>query len=491
MKFRLFFISMFSVLAMNLCGEKVVLEDNDTCFHCGKNLSQSFVNVGKKCSKAVVYIRCESQAKNAYHDSFGDRSFDFFPRDWWKQFFDSPPSWGEEASKQISCSAAGFLVSEDGKIVTSYHVVKGAEKIFVRVGEEDDDEGVEYQATLLSSDPTSDLALVKIEKKNCTYLELADSDTLERGSIVMVVGHPFSLTNSYSFGIVSATNRIFNSPCEGGGGTAQYFQTDASMNVGNSGGPVIRMDGKCVGVCSMIYVPQRHCIGSSGVGFAVCSNSVKKFLEKGKVERIVLGVQIQELTDQLRQGFHLPEGTKGVLVTNVNLHSLAESIGLQSGDIIVDFNGEAIKSVRHLHGILMRYSSGDSCVLTIFRNGVPQKIQFILEVKEMLDEHSFVGDVIHRFGMFVEPITADKHGDKKVDRGLIVTKIFPGSIAEKVNLKPGAIIIAVNGKKVFSINDLKLELEQVDKEKDVVLFLNHHSTFWFLAVPHPDRLQKE
>ncbi len=459
------------------------LKDPTACESCGKSLSQAFINVAKKCRPAVVHIRVETGG--GHLNPFGDSSnpFEQFQDDLFNRFFgfSGGPQRGQPQNSQQVSTGTGFIVSSDGYIVTNYHVIKDGSKIIV---EKYDDIEKQYEAELIGCDPNTDLAVLKIKAgDDLPFLEFADSDELEVAQWVMAIGHPFKLRDSVSAGVISATHRgdLQISQLE------DFIQTDAAINPGHSGGPLVDLNGRVIGVNTAILSKTG---GNIGVGFAVPSNIAKmvylQIQEGGSVDRAFLGVQIQDLSEDLCTGFRLKKGTTGALIAEVVPDSSAATSGLQAGDVVVDFNGETIKSSKQLYTTLAKLPAGEKCNMTILRDGKQKKIHIVLGSKAK--EASTEGDIIHKLGIFVEQITpenAGKFGIKAEEKGVVVSKVLPGTIAALLGWTPGSVIMVVNGQKVASVTDLKKSLESANPKERLVILMNYHGRATFHSIPHP------
>lgn len=271
--YKYLFCLMISVSIFNFSETKQEIRKEPTCAHCGKGLSSAFVDVVKKSGPAVVYIETKyssdkkvaSEADNQSDPfrQFQDELFDkFFGRSQVPNRREKPPATG-----------SGFIVSDDGYIVTNYHVIEGAAEILVEIYENDGEK--EYKAELIGCDPKTDIAVIKIEEKNLPYLKFADSDLIEQGQCIVAIGHPLRLRDSVTTGVISAKHRmnLANNQIE------DYIQTDASLNPGSSGGPLLDLNGEVIAVNTAIIPPSHR---NMGVGFSVPSNIAKMIYEHVK-----------------------------------------------------------------------------------------------------------------------------------------------------------------------------------------------------------------
>lgn len=266
---------------------------------------------------------------------------------------------------------SGFIISKDGEIVTNYHVIKDAKKITVTLND-----GSEYDATVIGSDPSSDVALIKIEGKDLPFLSFEDSSSVKVGQIVIAIGNPYGLDHTVTTGVVSALERTltFND----GTTLVGVIQTDAAINPGNSGGPLLTITGKVIGMNTAIQQ------SAQGIGFAVSSNTIIKVVSDiklfGKVVWPFLGISGVSITDEIAKRNNLPIN-KGVLVIQVYPNTSASSAGLKAYDIIVKFDGKDVTSVQEITKYLRQHNIGDKVKIEIYRNGKKIELEATLMEK--------------------------------------------------------------------------------------------------------------
>lgn len=460
------------------------------CDQCGQSLSSAFIEVARQSRPAVVHIRGEPRKEDwgRFQDFDGDSStnpFEQFQEELLHRFFgfqSSPYPHQQQQSqpKGPTSTGSGFIVSADGYIVTNYHVVKDVARIVV---EKYDEVEKEFEAQLVGCDPNTDIAVLKIPGKDLPCLSFADSDQIQVGQWTMAIGHPFKLRDSVTAGVISATHRgdLQISQLE------DFIQTDTSINPGNSGGPLLDLSGKVIGVNTAILSRSG---GNIGVGFAVPSNIAKMVYDQirqtGAVDRAYLGVQIQDLTEDLCSGFKIKKGTMGALITEVVPDSAAQAAGLVAGDIITEFNGESIKNAKQLYNSLGKLPSGRQAEVKVLHEGKYKKMSLALGSKTK--EVSVEGDVLHKLGVAVEAITqenAHKFGVKSDEKGIVVTRVLPGTIASLAGWHEGSIIVVINGQKVHTIADVKKAIERSDPKERLVVLLNFRGRASFCSIPHP------
>jgi len=379
-------------------------------------------------------------------------------RDFFERYFGGP------MPKEFRQHAlgTGFIIDKEGFILTNNHVVEKTEELKVRLSDEK-----EYTAQIIGRDPKTDLALVKIDaQKPLIPLDLGDSDSLEVGDWVLAIGNPFGLGNTVTAGIVSAKYRQI-----GGGPYDSFIQTDASINPGNSGGPLLDMDGKVIGVNSVIFSQSG---GNIGIGFAIPINMAKQLLpqlRQGKVSRSWLGVMIQNITPELRAKLGL--GTdEGALVSDVVSGAPAEKAGIKRGDVILEFDGKPIRSSRDLPFVVASTPIGKTVAVEVMRDN--QRMNLQVRTEELKEEAEAAPPAEARpyLGMEVQEITPEMAKNYNLSRtsGLIIVQVESGSPAEDAGLTAGDIIVEIDKKPVKDVNTMNNLLAGV-KEGQTILFL--------------------
>lgn len=411
-----------------------------------------FVELSKRLTPLVVNI---STAKNVlpqrrlgrpYNNPFGSTPFDeFFDR-----FFDEAP---QRNQKQRSLGS-GFIISRDGLILTNNHVVEGADEIKVKLNN-----GKEFKAELKGRDQKLDLALLKINSPvDLPAASLGESDSIEIGEWVMAIGNPFGLAETVTAGIVSAKGRVI-----GSGPYDDFIQTDASINPGNSGGPLFNAKGEVIGINSAIIA------GGQGIGFAIPINMAKSIIpqlkEKGKVTRGWLGVQSQAVTPELAESYGL-EGEKGALVVEVIKDTPAEKAGIRSGDIITELDGRHVKDPNELSRIVASTAPGKTVAVKLFRDGNDKVIEVNLEKRvddgEGGPTESGKAD---KLGLSVQNLTKDLATSLRIKdgKGIVVTEVTPGGLADEAGIIRGDMILEINGTKMMTVNDYDKSIKKPAK----------------------------
>jgi len=397
----------------------------------------SFADVLARAEPAVVNVSTVARQT-------GEEGQPETMQDLLRRFFGEPPAAGRSLG-------SGFIISADGDIVTNNHVVKGAEKIRVRMATEE-----EFDAKLLGSDDKTDIALLRIKApRPLPTLPLGDSEALKVGDWVLAIGNPFGLTQTATAGIVSAKGRFL-----GAGPYDDFIQTDASINPGNSGGPLVDQDGRVVGINAAIVSPAG---GNVGIGFAVpialARWVVDQIREHGGVVRGWMGVAVQAVTPELARSFGL-HGAEGALVADVVPGGPAAKAGIARGDVIVRWGDRPVQRSRDLPFMVALTPPGTRVPVTVLRDGKERTVD--VAVERMPAESSRESRPTRRagdlggWGLAVEALGSDdaRRLGLKPGTGVIVTHVADGSPAEDVGLEPGDVIVEANRRPVHSPTDL-------------------------------------
>lgn len=340
-------------------------------------------------------------------------------------------------------SGSGVITSPDGYIVTNYHVVEHSTDIRVTLSDRR-----EYKAKILGNDPSTDIALLKISAVALPFVIFGNSDSLQVGEWVLAVGNPFNLASTVTAGIISAKGRNIN--ILGGGASIESFlQTDAAVNPGNSGGALINSAGELVGINTAIITESGN---YEGYSFAVPSNLVQKVVrdlrEFGQVQRAFLGVNIEDLDNEVARKMGLPDA-RGVYVTNINAHGAADEAGLKVGDIITRLNQVPIAGTPELQEIIGRLRPGEYVSLEYWRQG--SKYRSKVQLKDSRNSTQLVkylgGELSESIGIELRELTREER-TKLGAAGAVVLSVRRGSIAYETNMQPGYLIVSVNGNRV-------------------------------------------
>jgi serine protease Do len=427
----------------------------------------SFAPVVKKVTPSVVKVYVSATVKQTAHqipDEFSNNPFfrRFFGDDFGGQQFGR----NMPMPKQHGMGS-GVIVTKDGYLLTNNHVVDNADEVKVALGD-----GREFSAKVIGKDPKSDIAVLKIDAKDLPAVELADSDKIEVGDVVLAIGNPFGVGQTVTSGIISATSR--------GSLGLDYedmIQTDAAINPGNSGGALIDAEGRLIGINTAILSRSG---GNQGIGFAVPVNLARSVMEglvkDGRVVRGFMGVNIQDLTPTLAKEFGVKESS-GALVAAVTPKSPAEKAGLRDGDIITEFNGKTVKDGRHLKLQVAQTAPGTAVPVKVLRDGKSKS--FDVTVKELpgselaskksSDDADNATDALH--GVAVGDIDAATKQQLKLPanlNGAVITQVDPNSAAYESGLREGDVILEINRKPVKSAEDA-VQLTENVKDKRTLL----------------------
>jgi serine protease Do len=360
-------------------------------------------------------------------------------------------------------SGSGFVIREDGVIVTNNHVVEDAKDITVTFAD-----GRELSAKVLGHDAKTDLAVIKVEADGLPVARLGNSEEVSVGDWVVAIGNPFGLDNTVTAGIVSAKGRAI-----GAGPYDDFIQTDAPINPGNSGGPLLDEQGNVIGINTAIFSQNG---GSVGIGFAIPINLAKRLvpqLEKGHVTRGWLGVTIQKITPDLAESLGL-ENTHGALVAQVAAKSPAAQAGIEAGDVITTFNGKPLKDQSSLPTLVADTPVGDTVPVEVVRHGKTQTLE--VTVKKLEEDEVAVDTSAPskgQWGLALRELTPQQRSQRDLgnDEGVLVADVEPDSPAAEAGIKPGDILVEVNRTPVASVTDARAAVNATAKGKPLLLLV--------------------
>ncbi len=395
----------------------------------------------EKATPAVVNIATRGRVRIRENPLLNDPFF--------RRFFDLP----QQPRERITQSLGSGVVVDAGKgyILTNNHVIDKAEEIEVTLRD-----GRKKKAKLVGSDPATDIAVIQVKPDGLTALPFANSDQLRVGDFVVAIGNPFGLGQTVTSGIVSALGRTGL----GIEGYEDFIQTDASINPGNSGGALVNLRGELVGINTAIFSQSG---GNIGIGFAIPINMahevMQQLIKHGRVERGVLGVQVQDLTPELAQAFSIPE-QRGVVISAVVPGSAAEKAGLKTGDIIIAINGRAVDDSADVRNTIGLIRVGSRVELKILRDGKERIIRATIGE----ERHAEIrGDELHPYlaGAILGNIGENSPLYERV-KGVVVVDISPGSRAWRAGLRKGDVITSANRRPVANLKQLRKAVKNKD-----------------------------
>lgn len=404
-----------------------------------------FTEIVESASPAVVKILVEYESENPRYQEQLEELPEYLRR-----FFDfrgGPPVPRERAGM-----GSGFIISEDGYVVTNNHVVENARQVVVRLPDRQ-----EFDAEVIGTDPRSDLAVLKIDGRRLPTLSLAEDGDVKVGQWVLAIGSPFSLDFSVTAGIVSALGRSL--PTETGDNYVPFIQTDVAINPGNSGGPLFNLSGEVIGVNSQIFTRSGGSIGLSfAIPTSVVRNVVAQIQETGGVERGWLGVSIQDVDRNLADSFGL-DRPRGALIAQVGQDSPAERAGLQSGDIIVSFAEETIETSADLPHVVGLIAPGTEVTAVIVREGEEQTIKVEVgglgadEVARVTTGLAADGS-LSLLGMTITEADPVMLSDLGLAGGVVISEVEPDSPADQAGVRAGDILTRFGSQPVSRVDDL-------------------------------------
>ncbi len=412
-------------------------EDNGASHHVRKFLSSSptnFITAAEAVTPAVVNIKASVGSDN----------------DWWGGGFNGS-------------SGSGVIISSDGYIVTNNHVIEDGRTIEVTL-----DDRQQYEAELIGSDPSTDLALLKIEATKLPHLTLGNSDSIRVGEWVLAVGNPFNLASTVTAGIISAKGRSIDI-LDDAYKVESFIQTDAAVNPGNSGGALVNTNGELIGINTAIITRSGR---YEGYSFAIPSNLARKVIsdirDYGTVQRAILGVGIDPVTSELAKRLGL-KSVEGIYINNVTKNSGAEEAGIKRGDVILKINGVNTKSIPELQEQVARFRPGKTVEVEYFRDKKKYKTDVLL--KNISGTTSLVGagmngnSLPETLGFELRDLTSSEK--RKFDSdGAYVVSITRGSKIDRTNMDPGFVITKINDKKITSLAEAIEQLDIISKKEE-------------------------
>ena len=415
------------------------------------SLADAFAEVARVATPAVVSLTVEHEARGPDDEAL-------------ERFFGMPqlPQPGPRRGR-----GSGAIVDPGGLVITNNHVVDGAARIVVTLADDR-----ELEASVVGTDPPTDLAVIRLEAgaEVFPHLALGDSDEVRVGEWVLAIGNPLGNSHSVTAGIVSAKGRVL------GGDYQDFIQTDAAINPGNSGGPLVSLDGNLVGVNTMIQVAGAP--GNIGLGFAIPSNLVRRVYDdlasEGEVTRGWLGVAVLPVDSEAREGFGLDEDVRGAYIDDFSgPDSPAARAGLEPGDVIVRFNGRPIENSTDLQFAVADARPGERSTVEILRDGRARSVEVVLGQRDFQEAAPLVrrtrretpepGDSPDRLGIVGETLAGERAAQLGLDfDGVLVQRVVPGGIAQRAGIESGHVILRVAGQPIRNADDLRDALSGIE-----------------------------
>jgi len=406
---------------------------------------------------AVVHIKTKTNAKQASNNlprtRQGNPFGDLFDDDLFNQFFG-----GRGIIPEQKASGSGVIISDDGYIITNNHVVDRADELTVTLSNKKT-----YKAKVIGTDPSYDLAVIKIEAAGLPFLLYGNSDDLKIGQWVLAIGYPLNLETTVTAGIVSAKARALGlNKDKNGTGVESFIQTDAAVNPGNSGGALINTDGKLVGINSAIASPT----GSyAGYSYAIPVNIAKKVVDDiikfGTVQRGFLGVSYvnaSDFSEEEKKKAGIPLTAEGIYARDVPTDGGAYAAGIRKGDVITKINGTEVTNGAEMQGQISRYKPGDKVPVTFSRAGNETTVGVTLKNKAGNFDIVKADEAIDYLGADLTTLDSKKAKDYGVAGGVLVKKIHDGALNDQTRMKDGFVILKVNDKEVKNVDELKAAL---------------------------------
>ncbi len=439
-------------------------------------LNNAFAKVFETVAPSVVIIEVTRKSDGSESSSLEDLLFN-------NQQPDDNSRRNQRNPQPVQSEGSGFIVKPDGHIFTNYHVLEGADRIQVKLKD-----GREFQAKLVGTDEKTDVAVIKIDANNLPAVKLGDSDALRVGEFAFAIGAPFRLDYTFTYGVISGKGRskLLALP---GYSISDYIQTDASINPGNSGGPLCDIDGKVIGMNTLINGLNR------GLGFAIPINLAneigQQLIEGKKITRPWLGIRIETLGDDqtIRDLFKGLE--KGVVVRTIEADAPAYKSELRPFDVITQVDGVAVASDTQLQHEVLKKKIGQTVALTIWRKGQTMKINIV--TGELPGEVGRASNVItpsqpapennNKFGLQVQELTKDVAARLHIEaQGVIVTDVADNSIAAAQGIEREDVITEVDGKAVTDVKSFRDALTKADPRKGVLLYLDRKGSKTFAVL---------
>jgi serine protease Do len=460
----------------------------------------SFADVAARVMPTVVSVRSTEIVKMSEQRrrGLGMDPFEFFfpdPSDPRRRGQQQQPD--EDDERRQESGGSGFIISSDGYILTNNHVIEGASKVEIHYGADENGVGGRtIPATIVGRDPATDIALLKISvSQELPYIRLGDSERIRKGDWAVAIGNPFAFENTLTVGVISAKGRSLGLSAETRS-FENFIQTDAAINFGNSGGPLLNISGEVVGINTAIRGG-----GAQGIGFATPINTAKLLLpqlKKGKVTRGFLGMNIADVTDETREAFGLAEA-RGALVQSVEPGKPADKAGIRNGDIVVEVNGKPIRNNRELIDTISYLPIGSEVKVGVLREG--KRVTLTARTEERPsdgtddeEDDAPAEPVRDKLGMTVQEVSSEllrQYGLPENARGVIVTGVKNVSPAGEAGINEGDVISEIQGQRLTSLGEFRSAIDRLRSGQRIRIYVTTPtgrgaraiSTYRFLTVP--------
>ncbi|HLM02114.1 MAG TPA: DegQ family serine endoprotease [Pyrinomonadaceae bacterium] len=448
----------------------------------GDGSRTSYADIVDRVAPAVVMVNVEQKAKPQQQ-----RGVPFFDN----PFGDLMPQQPQQPQRPQRGIGSGVIVSADGTILTNNHVIEGSDRIRIELND-----NRTFDAKIVGTDPLSDLAVVKIDAQNLPFLNLGDSDKMRVGDIILAIGNPLGIGQTVTAGIISAKGRRTGIS---DGSFEDFLQIDAPINRGNSGGALVNLNGELIGINSQILSAPGSG-GNIGIGFSIPSNMAKSVMEQlvkeGKVRRGMLGVNIKNPDEEMRQALGLKDN-KGVLVDNVKPGSAADKAGIKRADVVIAINGEKVEDSNVLRNRIAGTAPGTEITLTVVRDGSEQQVKVTLDELKSEDvssnsppeengketEKSEEGG---KLGLDLQPLTPEIARRLRIPdtRGMLITGVEPSGAAAEKGVQRGDVLLEVNRQEVETFEDVKSALEKSGDRPILLLISRGGQTSYITIQPN-------
>ena len=445
-------------------------------------LEKAFIDVADRVGPAVVSVESSYTVVQKF-SPWGDEFYDEF----FRHFFEAPQQM--ERQQPVRSLGSGVIVSTDGYILTNAHVVGLARNIAVRLLNKK-----EYKARLIGKDEGTDLAVIKIDPdKDIVAAPLGDSDQIRVGQWAIAIGNPFALENTVTVGVISAKGRQLDPSTGSAARYTSYIQTDASINRGNSGGPLLNLRGEVIGINTMIYSPNG---GSIGIGFAIPSSTARRILEgimkDGRFVRPQLGIMYGPVKEAVAKKLGIEPGT-GMEITSVLKGTAAETAGIRPSDIMISIDGKLLHQTEDLRGAILEHKVGDRIPVEIVRKGKKLRLEVVLKEEQKPSEDA--GEPrprkkegesaeIRWMGMTVIELTdrlAQELGTRD-SSGVVIAQVEPGSTAEASGLQRGDIIREVEQQPVANITAFRAVVKKLKGRDGVLVLMERQGSSMYIVL---------